>query len=259
MTGMPEAALARELELPYAAICVVVNHAAGRGDSRDRHLDGRHRRGAARPRWTRSGAARPCRAADLTSAAVPDCGCRWAGTAMIRDILRMGDPRLLQPVGAGRALRHARARGAARRPARHDGGEERRRPRRAADRRAAAGRDLRRRGESALSGRRAGAVHRARQSGADAAVRRRSRKTGRAACRCPGCAASCRATRDLRYEGFDPRGRPIRREVERLPRPRRPARVRPPRRHPLSDAHARPARASASPTSCSRTAAAAEE
>ena len=33
MTGMPEAALARELELPYAAICVAVNHAAGRGDS----------------------------------------------------------------------------------------------------------------------------------------------------------------------------------------------------------------------------------
>ena len=34
MTGMPEAALARELELPYAAITVVANHAAGRGDSR---------------------------------------------------------------------------------------------------------------------------------------------------------------------------------------------------------------------------------
>ena len=33
MTGMPEAALARELGLPYVAICVVVNHAAGRGDS----------------------------------------------------------------------------------------------------------------------------------------------------------------------------------------------------------------------------------
>jgi len=33
MTGMPEAALARELELAYVAICVVVNHAAGRGDS----------------------------------------------------------------------------------------------------------------------------------------------------------------------------------------------------------------------------------
>jgi 5'-methylthioadenosine phosphorylase len=33
MTGMPEAALARELEVPYVAICVVVNHAAGRGDS----------------------------------------------------------------------------------------------------------------------------------------------------------------------------------------------------------------------------------
>jgi len=35
MTGMPEAVLARELGLPYAAIAVVVNHAAGRGDSRD--------------------------------------------------------------------------------------------------------------------------------------------------------------------------------------------------------------------------------
>ena len=33
MTGMPEAALAREAGLSYAAICVVVNHAAGRGDS----------------------------------------------------------------------------------------------------------------------------------------------------------------------------------------------------------------------------------
>jgi 5'-methylthioadenosine phosphorylase len=34
MTAMPEAALARELDLPYAAIAVVANHAAGRGDSR---------------------------------------------------------------------------------------------------------------------------------------------------------------------------------------------------------------------------------
>jgi 5'-methylthioadenosine phosphorylase len=33
MTGMPEAALAREIRLPYAAIAVVVNHAAGRGSS----------------------------------------------------------------------------------------------------------------------------------------------------------------------------------------------------------------------------------
>src|SRR5438046_4413085 len=33
MTGMPEAALAREQELPYVSIAVVVNHAAGRGDS----------------------------------------------------------------------------------------------------------------------------------------------------------------------------------------------------------------------------------
>lgn len=33
MTGMPEAALARELGLPYGAIAVVVNYAAGRGTS----------------------------------------------------------------------------------------------------------------------------------------------------------------------------------------------------------------------------------
>jgi len=33
MTGMPEAALARELALPYAAIAAVANFAAGRGDS----------------------------------------------------------------------------------------------------------------------------------------------------------------------------------------------------------------------------------
>lgn len=33
MTGMPEAALARELDLPYAAIGVVVNYAAGRWSS----------------------------------------------------------------------------------------------------------------------------------------------------------------------------------------------------------------------------------
>jgi 5'-methylthioadenosine phosphorylase len=36
MTGMPEACLARELGLHYAAIAVVANHAAGRGESRER-------------------------------------------------------------------------------------------------------------------------------------------------------------------------------------------------------------------------------
>lgn len=35
MTGMPEAALARELGMNYAALCPVANHAAGRGDSKD--------------------------------------------------------------------------------------------------------------------------------------------------------------------------------------------------------------------------------
>lgn len=36
MTGMPEAALARELDIDYAALCVVSNHAAGMGDSSHR-------------------------------------------------------------------------------------------------------------------------------------------------------------------------------------------------------------------------------
>ena len=34
MTGMPEAALAREAGLAYASLCVVANQAAGRGVSR---------------------------------------------------------------------------------------------------------------------------------------------------------------------------------------------------------------------------------
>lgn len=33
MTGMPEAALARELNMPYVALCPVANYAAGRADS----------------------------------------------------------------------------------------------------------------------------------------------------------------------------------------------------------------------------------
>jgi 5'-methylthioadenosine phosphorylase len=41
MTGMPEAILAREIEIDYAAIAVIVNHAAGRGDSAQQiSLDG---------------------------------------------------------------------------------------------------------------------------------------------------------------------------------------------------------------------------
>jgi 5'-methylthioinosine phosphorylase len=33
MTGMPEAALARELEMAYCSVCLVVNWAAGKSDS----------------------------------------------------------------------------------------------------------------------------------------------------------------------------------------------------------------------------------
>ena len=43
MTGMPEAALARELGLAYAALAVVVNRAAGRGASARRRVVRGHR------------------------------------------------------------------------------------------------------------------------------------------------------------------------------------------------------------------------
>ncbi|MBX6317049.1 S-methyl-5'-thioinosine phosphorylase [Pigmentiphaga sp.] len=43
MTGMPEAALARELELDYAALCLVTNDAAGKGASVDQiSVEGMH-------------------------------------------------------------------------------------------------------------------------------------------------------------------------------------------------------------------------
>ena len=140
MTGMPEAALAREAGLPYCAICVVVNHAAGRGDSATQVsmegiaqvLESAH--------GARARAARPRRAARRRRGG--------PGRAVIRDILRMGDPRLLERSREVERLRHARTRGAARRHARHDARARRRRPRRAADRRAAARRDLRRRAQS---------------------------------------------------------------------------------------------------------------
>ena len=35
MTGMPEAVLARELGVPYAALNLIANYAAGRADSKD--------------------------------------------------------------------------------------------------------------------------------------------------------------------------------------------------------------------------------
>ena len=85
MTGMPEAALARELELPYAAIAVVVNHAAGRGDSSQEISMERIAARAGERRWTR----------------FARCSSTWSPLwehVMIRDVLRMGDPRLLAAV-----------------------------------------------------------------------------------------------------------------------------------------------------------------
>ena len=76
MTGMPEAALARELEPGYAAIAVVANYAAGRGDS-ERAIRIEEIAGA------RRGARPACARSSRNSAA----------QMTIRDVLRMGDPR----------------------------------------------------------------------------------------------------------------------------------------------------------------------
>ena len=94
--------------------------------------------------------------------------------------------------------------------------------------------------QPALSRRRGGARHRAHQPDARAARATRSRRAGKAACRCPACAAWCRATRSCATRGFDDERQADRARRRRLPRARGAARVRPPRRHPLPDAHPRP-------------------
>ncbi len=148
MTGMPEAALAREAGLEYASLGVVVNHAAGRGDSRIRvelsQLDLALREAMVR-------------AVRVLEAAV-------AGGGMIRPILRMGDPRLLQVSVPVTQFDYAAARRAAGRHVRDDACGRWRRPGRAADRRAAAGGDLRFRAQRALSGCAADAADGAHQS-----------------------------------------------------------------------------------------------
>jgi len=78
MTAMPEAALAREAGLDYAAIAVVANHAAGKGDSAH---------AISLPAIEAVVEQAMQRVRRIT---------REAGGAMIRDVLRMGDPRLLQ-------------------------------------------------------------------------------------------------------------------------------------------------------------------
>ena len=199
MTGMPEAALARELD------------AALRGDLRRRQPRRRPRRQRAstismerhreragdgdgsRARAARRTLRRLC--ARRTPAHDPRRPARWA----------------IRACSSGRAtverFGHARARRAPRRHARHDARAERRRPRGAADRRAAAGRDLRRRAQPALSGRRAGPVHRARQPGARRRSATRWRRAGKGCLSVPGLRGVVpRYTTTRATTGFDPQG-----------------------------------------------------
>ena len=80
MTGMPETALAREAELAYATLAVVVNHAAGRGDSKH-EIKLEELEEVMRATMTR---------------AVRILTAFFEGACVIREILRMGDPRLLR-------------------------------------------------------------------------------------------------------------------------------------------------------------------
>jgi purine nucleoside phosphorylase len=88
MTGMPEAGLARELDLPYAALCVVANWAAGRADSRHGIKFEELEAVYCRKPW------RAC-VASLK-------GCARDERRMIREVLRMGDPAAAAGGAAGR-------------------------------------------------------------------------------------------------------------------------------------------------------------
>ncbi len=89
MTGMPEAVLAREAGLEYASLAVVINHAAGRGDSVQ--------------------AIKLEELGEVMHQSIVTGGAHTEFVlredAVIHDILRMGDPRLLevsQPVTISR-------------------------------------------------------------------------------------------------------------------------------------------------------------
>ena len=178
MTGMPEAALARELGLEYAAIAVVANHAAGRGDSAHgipleqieavlERGDGPRARASSK-RWSRG---------------------------MIREVLRMGDPRLLRAVEAGGSASARRSCATLLADMRdtmaHLNGAGLAAPQ--------IGVGLRVvifgvKSQPALPGRGGSARTRCSINPViDAARRTRWRKAGKAACRCPACAAWCRA------------------------------------------------------------------
>ena len=162
----------------------------------------------------------------------------------------MGDPRLLRAVARRRARSDTPELDALLEDMRDTmRAQNGRGPRRAADRRRPARRHLRCRAQSALSRCRVGALHRARQPRADAALRRDRGRLGGV----PVGAGLARrrtsvhaaALRGLRSGGPGDRAR-----GQRFSRARRPARMRPPRRHPVSDAHPRISAASASPTCC---------
>ena len=95
MTGMPEAALAREAGLPYVADLRRRQPRGGTRGQRARGVDGRDRERARNRDGQGPHAARSHRAPHMKPAALCSSP-RHARAIMIRDILRMGDPRLLE-------------------------------------------------------------------------------------------------------------------------------------------------------------------
>ena len=227
MTGMPEAALAREIELPYAAIAIVVNHAAGAATATAVSV-GRH--SSRRWRGDRAVGSLLGHLAPIAVAPPVPCG----GMAIPRGTAH-GDPRVRSvsaPVETyGTSELEERAH---RRPARHDDG---------ADGAGLAAPQIGVRCRSSYSAsiptRATPTPSRCPTPGSSTRFSPRLERDrgglGRLSDGVPGCAEWCRATGNA-LPGIRPARQPNRPHGSGFSCPRRAARVRPPRRHPLSDA-----------------------
>ena len=173
---------------------------------------------------------------------------------MIRDVLRMGDPRLLEKARPVEAFDTPELHALLADMRDTMAAPQRRRARRAADRRRAAGGDLRRARQPALSRCRGGARHGAHQSGAGADRRRDGGRLGRLPVGARACADWCRVTRGCAMRGFDEKGGRIDRTVSGFHARRGAARVRPPAAACCTRCASAISRSSVSSTRCSPTA-----
>ena len=162
------------------------------------------------------------------------------GTMAIREVLKMGDPRLLAVAEPVREFGTPDARKSACRYAGHDARSQWGGARCTANRRGLARRDFRLRGTIQ------------RYPEADPVpftvlinpiltpLSDERRRAGKAACRSPACAGWCRGTASCAIPAVDAAGVAHRSHGQGLSCPGRAARSGSPRRHPVSAAHSRP-------------------